>query len=100
MAEIAELHRPYFRREIVFGRRFVCEWSPSEAWPDEPWVPDGETVIDGCEFESEAAAFDLDLVAAEWECPFDSWEQAVEWVLGSDDRSYSARALLTHLGFD
>lgn len=86
-----ERHRPYFKREIVFGRRVVFEWNAFERWPDWPdaanLYPDrnGE-IIEAVEFatEDEAAAFDVRHPSRyRWEMSGDwTWDDAVEWVLG------------------
>ena len=60
-----ELARPYFTRQAQLGRRVIFRWDPSDAGPanplTQPW-PALDELIEGIEFEDEAAArrFDLD----------------------------------------
>lgn len=91
---VHEMHRDYFEREIVCGRRVVFLWNAAHRWPELAGNPrfrrtfPDEAIIEGFQFrtEEEAARFDLDA----WKSPdqfssaerFATWEEAEYWVRG------------------
>src|ERR687893_321090 len=93
-----ELAPPYFTRQAQQGRRVIFAWRPADASPHNPLTtpwPHADELIEGVEFEDEAAArrFELDRAIGESGRPpggdvtdagpwteFLSWEEAERWL--------------------